>query len=278
MKIGVIGANGQLGVDICQAFSKHEVVPLNHQDIPMENEVLIRRVLENLKPQVVINTSAYHQLDLCEKNPVMSFAVNALGPKTLAMLSRELGFKLVHFSTDYVFNGFNTTPYVEISPTRPLNVYGVSKLAGECFIDAHAPNALIIRTASLFGKSPCRAKNGLNFVQLMLKLAREGKPISVVDDQFSSPTNTADLAEQTLKLVEADVVGLRHVVNEGGCSWFEYATEIIALSGIMAQVTPKKTVLAPDAVRRPSYSVMETIYDDARMPHWKDALKRYLST
>jgi dTDP-4-dehydrorhamnose reductase len=279
MKVNVIGANGQLGVDIHKVFDDggQEVVPLSHNDVGVEDFDQVKRIVETMRPDVVINTSAHHNLDACEKNPNTSFAVNAVGVRNLAILSNEFKFKLVHFSTDYVFDGTKTTPYHENDISNPLNVYGVSKLAGELFIQYIAENYIIIRTSSLFGKNPCRAKSGLNFVKLMLRLASEGKPIQVVNDQFSSPTCTTDLAQETYRMVKNDICGLYHVVSNGGCSWYEFAEEIFRISSVSANLSSKVSVFDPKAIKRPKYSVMSTLRLDIVMPHWKDALKRYLS-
>lgn len=282
MKIGVIGANGQLGMDVCEAFSAraHSVIRLTHTDIDVGDLDKLKEVLGSANFDVVINTSAYHNLDLCEKNPNVSFLVNSTGAKNLAILSNDLNFKLVHYSTDYVFDGKKNTPYEVEDIPNPINVYGVSKLAGEELIQDISQNYVIIRTASLFGRSPCRAKNGLNFVRLMLKLASENKPIQVVNDQFSSPTWTADVAEQTLQFVLNDVTGLYHAVGEGGCSWYEFAQEVFKIARVQANLSPKSTVEDEKAIKRPKYSVMSNIKISKLginvMNTWEHALRRYL--
>ena len=283
MKIGVIGANGQLGVDICDVFLKPEceVVPLTHQDIKIDDFYSVNPVLEHIKPDVVINTAAHHQLDICEFAPGTSFAVNAAGARNLAIVSNLLRFKLVHISTDYVFDGLKKTPYEEEDMPNPLNVYGVTKLAGEYFIRNIAKDYLIIRTSSLFGKNPCRAKNGLNFVQLMLKLANENKPIQVVADQITAPTCTSDLAIQIRTMVQQDAFGLYHVVSEGGCSWYEFAKEIFRISGKTPELSSKATLYDEKATRRPMYSVLSNskLSRDGfgTMLTWNDALRNYLA-
>jgi len=282
MKIGIIGANGQLGADICKVFKEegHTVVPFTHSNFGIEQYELMMPALESQNLDVIINTSAAHHLQQCENNANKAFEVNALGARNLALLSKKLGFKLVHISTDYVFDGKQCTPYQENDLPNPLNVYGISKLAGEHFIESILKSYLIIRTASLFGNNPCRAKGGLNFVQLMLKLAREGKPISVVEDQYSSPTNTLDLAIQIEKMVISQT-GLFHVVNDGGCSWFEFAQTIFELKGLFPDLSPKKFQLDPNEIQRPKYSVLNTAKLSQSgvhcMRHWKLALKDYLN-
>jgi len=284
MKIGVIGANGQLGVDICKAFANvagNEVISLTHKDIALENIDSISYTLPMIGADIIINTAAYHNLDECEKNVYKSFLLNTEAVRDLAILSNQLKFKLVHISTDYVFDGIIKTPYMEGDIPNPLNVYGVTKLAGEYFIQNIAKDYLIIRTSSLFGKNPCRAKGGLNFVQLMLKLADENKPIQVVADQFSAPTCTSDLAIQIRTMVQQNAFGLYHVVSDGGCSWYEFAKEIFRISGKTPNLSPKATLYDEKATRRPMYSVLSNskLSRDGFgiMPTWNDALRSYLA-
>src|SRR5208282_5094421 len=175
MKIAVIGSNGQLGSDLVGAFSENgdAVCGLTHSDIEISELDSVLRALEDVRPQVIVNTAAMHHVENCEREPEKAFAVNALGPRNLAIVARDMGAALMHVSTDYVFDGSKGSPYVEEDSPRPLNAYGITKLAGEHFVRATTAKHFVIRASGLYGKSPCRAKGGLNFIELMLKLAKE---------------------------------------------------------------------------------------------------------
>ena len=223
MKIAVVGSNGQLGNDLVVAFTRsgHEVFPLTHADIEISNIDSVSRALTALHPDVVINTAAMHNVEKCESELDKAIAVNVVGPKNLALVANELGSVLMHVSTDYVFDGNKGTPYVEEDAPRPLSSYGVTKLAGEHFVRCTAAKHFVVRTSGLYGKEPCRAKGGLNFVELMLKLARERGEVKVVDSETVTPTSTAELAEQLVVLSQSGSYGLYHATAEGGCSWHE---------------------------------------------------------
>jgi dTDP-4-dehydrorhamnose reductase len=195
-------------------------------------------------------------------------------------MAERLGALVIHVTTDYVFDGNKNQPYVETDRPQPLNVYGNSKLAGEHFVSSVCPRHFVLRTSALYGKNPCRAKGGLNFVELMRKLAREGKDIKVVDSEFVTPTSTADVARQIVKLSECDAYGLYHASAEGSCSWYEFANEIFALSGLRPSLKVASTSDFPSKVRRPAYSVLENaglkaIGLNVFRP-WQEGLKEYL--
>src|ERR1700674_88836 len=195
MKIAVIGANGQLGTDLVAAFSENDdaVRALRHSDIEIADINSVSRVLEDIRPEVIVNTAAMHHVENCEREPEKAFAANALGPKNLASVARDLSAVLMHVSTDYVFDGGKGSPYSEDDNPWPLNAYGVTKLAGEHFVRLTTHKHFVVRTSGLYGKSPCRAKGGLNFIELMLKLAKERGEVRVVDDEFVTPTSKAKL-------------------------------------------------------------------------------------
>ena len=182
--------------------------------------------LAAIAPQVVVNAAAYHNVEACEADPRPAFAVNAIGSRNLAAASLRLGFRLIHISTDYVFDGRKKQPYTEEDCPRPLNCYGNSKLSGELFIQAIAKNYAIVRVSGLYGAAPCRAKKGLNFVKIMLKLARERGEVKVVTDEFVTPTYTLAAAEQIARLADAPESGLFHATPQGQCSWHEFAEAI----------------------------------------------------
>ncbi|MEW5902480.1 MAG: dTDP-4-dehydrorhamnose reductase, partial [Acidobacteriota bacterium] len=232
-----------------------------------------------LGPAGVINTAAYHRVDECEDNPQKSFEVNAIAVRDLALLAGELGFVLVHFSTDYVFDGAKRKPYVEEDPPNPLNVYAVSKLAGEFFIRALLEKYFLIRTCGLFGSAGCREK-GDNFVDRMISLAAEGKTVRVVNDQWVTPTATAELAERVGELIRTRQYGLFHLTSEGECSWFQFAEEVFRLSGRKPHLEPVDSRSFGAKARRPLYSVLENkkakeIGLRALSP-WQESLAAYL--
>jgi len=259
MKVAVIGANGQLGTDTARAFedSGDEVVALAHGDVEIADRDSVFAALRGQRPRIVVNTAAMHHVDNCEREPERAFAVNALGARNLALAARDIDALLIHVSTDYVFDGAKTSPYVETDYPRPLNAYGNSKLAGEHFVECVAERYFVVRTSGLYGKAPCRAKGGRNFVELMLKLGRERGEVRVVDDERVSPTNTRELARQIVALSRSDAYGLYHATAESSCSWHEFAQAIFALS----QTTVNVKVASPDEflakTPRPKYSVLE---------------------
>jgi len=259
MKVAVIGANGQLGTDTARAFeeSGDEVVALAHSDIEIADRDSVFAALRGLRPRIVVNTAAMHHVDNCEREPEKAFAVNAVGARNLAFAARDIGALLIHVSTDYVFDGAKTSPYLETDCPRPLNVYGNSKLAGEHFVECVAERYFVVRTSGLYGKAPCRAKGGRNFVELMLKLGRERGEVRVVDDERVSPTNTRELARQIVALSRSDAYGLYHATAESSCSWHEFAQTIFALAQTQVNVKVASPDEFPAKTPRPKYSVLE---------------------
>jgi dTDP-4-dehydrorhamnose reductase len=282
MKIAVIGADGQLGSDLVTAFTAHgDVVhALAHSHIEIADPDSVSCVLEEIQPQVIINTAAMHQVENCEREPAKAFAVNSLGSKNLAVVAQNLGAVLMHVSTDYVFDGSKGSPYTENDSPGPLNAYGITKLAGEYFIRSHTEKYFLVRTSALYGKSPCRAKGGLNFIELMLKLAKERIEVRVVDSEVVTPTSTAELAQQLVQLSRSDCYGLYHATAEGSCSWYEFAREIFALTDTPVRLK----VSGPGEIRakvpRPKYSVLENQALKGRglnaFKPWQDGLHTYL--
>jgi dTDP-4-dehydrorhamnose reductase len=282
MKIAVIGANGQLGSDLVAAFSANgdAVCELTHSGIEISDLHSVSQALEGIRPEVIVNTAAMHHVENCEREPEKAFAVNALGPRNLAMVARDLGATLMHVSTDYVFDGSKGSPYIEEDNPLPLSAYGVTKLAGEHFVRATTPRHFVIRTSGLYGKSPCRAKGGLNFIELMLKLAKERGEVSVVDDEVVTPTSTAELAQQMVQLSHSDCYGLYHATAEGSCSWHEFAREIFAITDTPVRLKVAAPGAFPSKVARPKYSVLENRGLKSRglnsFKPWQDALHKYL--
>lgn len=283
MKVAVIGASGQLGMDICAAFREagHDVAELTHAEIEITDAETVKAVLAAIAPQAIINTAAMHHVEQCEADPARSYAVNGIGTRNLARAAAELDAYFLHVSTDYVFDGTKAAPYVETDAPRPLNVYGNTKLAGEHFALTACPKGAVLRVSGVYGTNPCRAKGGMNFVRLMLKLAAERPELRVVDDEILTPTYTVDIARQIVKLAEAGATGLFHGTAQGACSWHEFAMAIFEISGTTANLQKARPGEFPAKVPRPSYSVLENAALKARgldvMPHWRDGLTRYLS-
>jgi dTDP-4-dehydrorhamnose reductase len=282
MKVAVIGANGQLGSDLVSAFSGNgdAVRGLTHSDIEISDLQSVSQALKDFQPQAIVNTAAMHHVENCESDPQKAFAVNALGARNLAIVARDLGAVLMHVSTDYVFDGSKGSPYEEEDNPRPLNAYGITKLAGEHFVRAATEKHFVIRTSGLYGKSPCRAKGGLNFIELMLKLAKERGEVRVVDSEVVTPTSTAELAQQMVQLSRSDCYGLYHATAEGSCSWHEFAREIFAVTDTPVRLKVAAPGEFPAKVARPKYSVLENRALKSRglnmFKPWQDALHRYL--
>jgi len=282
VKVAVIGANGQLGTDLCQALHNFNVIPLTHADIEIADMASVREALLKHKPAVIINTAAYVRVDDCEDEKDKAFSVNALGARNVAAVAQELGARLVHLSTDYVFGGEaepRTIPYTEFDTPIPLSIYGRSKLAGENLVRHLCLRHFIVRSSGLFGVAGSSGKGG-NFIETMLKLARERDELKVVNDQVFSPTYTRDLAREIAQLLTTDYYGIFHITSEGACSWYEFTMEILKLAGITTPVIPITSDQYPQKARRPHYSVLDNYHlrllgmDDMRT--WQEALREYM--
>ncbi|OGB86874.1 dTDP-4-dehydrorhamnose reductase [candidate division WOR-1 bacterium RIFCSPLOWO2_02_FULL_46_20] len=280
MKIAIIGADGQLGTDLSKVIAKDEQIPLTINDIDITNKEKTFAVLKKHAPDVVINTSAYHQVDKCEEELQPAFAVNTFGVKYLARACREIGSTLVHISTDYVFDGGKDRPYLETDMPNPQSVYAISKLAGEQCVKYVLDKYFIVRSSGLYGEAGCLGKGGGNFVEGMLKRATSQSEIKVVTDEVLAPTYTLDLANKIYELIRTRHYGLYHIVNHGQCSWHEFAVKIFELLGrhiTIHKITAKEFITI---ARRPKYSVLKNEglarlkMDNLRS--WQDALKAYL--
>ena len=283
MRIAVLGSNGQLGHDVVRAFAEQrdEVRALTHQDIELSSLESVAACLRATRAEVVVNTAAMHNVESCEQQPSRAQEVNVVGARNLATATRDLGSVLIHVSTDYVFDGAKGTPYVESDEARPLNVYGRTKLEGEEFVQDINPKHFVLRTAALYGNHPCRAKGGQNFVDLMLRLARERGRVRVVDNEFTSPTATTDLARQIASLSRSDAYGLYHATAEGSCSWYEFAREIFGMAEVPVTLEVASPNEFPAKVPRPAYSVLENRKLKSQNLNlfrpWQDGLHAYLS-
>lgn len=279
MRIALLGSNGQLGKDLTGSLGQHQVTALTRDEFDVTDEPRARATLLDLKPEIIINTTAYHRVDDCETQPEIAYQTNVLAVLNLARTASECGAQLVHFSTDYVFDGDSTTPYTEASPPMPLSIYGNSKLAGEYIVRSVAKNHLLIRTCGLYGKAGSRGKGG-NFVETMLAKGRTGQSLRVVADQVLTPTSTKALAYQVAVMLAQKASGLFHVTDEGGCSWYEFAAAIFELAGIPADLSPTTSDLYKSPALRPRYSVLENArlkqLGFNHMPHWREDLAAYL--
>ncbi len=280
MKILIIGADGQLGTDLCKVIPKKEQVPLTIQDIDITDREKTFQVIKKHSPDVIINTAAYHNVDKCEDEPALAFAVNAEGVKHVAEACREAKAVLVHISTDYVFDGEKGSPYVETDPPNPLSVYAKSKYTGEQNVKEVLEKHFIVRSTGLYGVAGCLGKGGTNFVEGMLKRAETQPELKVVTDEVLSPTYTLDLAGKINQLVRTKHFGLYHIVNHGECSWYEFASMIFDLLGRRVTIQKATSSEFKTKARRPKYSVLrnanlEKIGLDDMRP-WQEALKAYL--
>jgi dTDP-4-dehydrorhamnose reductase len=280
-KITVIGGNGQLGSDVVEAFAASaEVNSLTHQDVELSALDSVASCLGTIHPDIVINTAAMHHVENCERDPERAYAINALGARNLATVTRDIGAVLIHVSSDYVFDGRKACPYIEADLPLPLNVYGNSKLAGEHFVRVGNEKHIVLRTSALYGRQPCRAKGGSNFVDLMLRLGRERGEVRVAAGEIVSPTSTRDLARQIVVLSDRGIYGLFHATAEGSCSWHEFACEIFASVGLPVRCLVAGPNEFPAKVPRPAYSVLE----NARLKQaglnqfrpWREGLHVYL--
>jgi len=281
-RIVVFGAAGQLGLELCKDLKRrgYEVRAFDRKSLDICDAASVETALAQFEPSAVFNGAAYNQVDVAEGDPVAAFNGNALGVRNLAMCCRQLDARLVHFSTDYVFDGRLGRPYVETDATHPLGAYAVSKLAGELYAQAYLDRPLIIRTSGVFGPGGLRTARG-NFPELMLRLARERKPIRVVNDHSASPTYAPALAARSIDLLEKDLDGVFHIGGGQAISWFDYAKLIFERAGIAADLTATNAREYRTPANRPKFSALENarlrVHGIAPMPPLSDAIDDYLS-
>jgi dTDP-4-dehydrorhamnose reductase len=279
MRILLTGANGQLGRDLARAFHGDDLIPLTRAELDVTDASRVQATILAARPNLVVNTAAYNRVDDAEREVVQAFAVNAVGTRNVALACRVAGAVLVHFSTDYVFDGAKDEPYLEDDMPRPLNVYGVSKLAGEYFVRALTPNHFLVRTSGLYGVAGSRSKGG-NFVETMIRLGREQPVVRVVADQVLTPTYTVDLAAAVRSLITTRCYGLYHVTNGGQCSWYDFARAIFEAGDVTARLEPISSAAYGAPAVRPRYSVLthrallQAGLADLRP--WQEALAAYL--
>ncbi|MFQ5597141.1 MAG: dTDP-4-dehydrorhamnose reductase [Nitrospiria bacterium] len=274
MKVMITGAKGMLA----QAFIKHmpadwNIAAFDKDALDITKREAVRVAVTAVKPEVIINCAAYTQVDTCEEAKARAFSVNGTGPGNMAEAANEAGAYLIHFSTDYVFDGTQHRPYKEEDPIRPINQYGASKWEGESQVRKHLQKHLIIRTQWLYGKG------GDHFVKTLIDLAAKKKRLKVVDDQVGAPTWTEDLSKAAVQLIAEKATGTYHVVNGGHCTWYGFASRIAETAALSVEILPCSTAEFPRPAQRPGYSVLST--DKAAkvlghaLPPWEGALERY---
>lgn len=281
MRVLVTGIKGQLGHDCMIELAQRDyrdILGIDIDELDITDEQKVYSFIREYKPDVVMHNAAWTAVDKAEQNKDKVYEINALGPKYIAAICKEIGAKLVYISTDYVFQGKGEKPYEVDDEPSPSSVYGLTKLEGERFVRALCPKHFIVRISWVFGK------NGNNFVKTMLRLSQTNKEIKVVNDQIGSPTYTVDLARLLVDMIETDEYGTYHATNEGYCSWAEFAKEIFALAKLNVKVIPISTeeyaLLSPNQAKRPSNSRMSKTKLIEKgfkpLPSWQDALSRYL--
>ena len=280
MKVVLIGANGQLGTDIIKKKPEGiDLYPLTRKDLDITDKERVFSMFRELAPEAIINTAAFHRTDECEEREEEAFRVNTVAVKHLAEAAEAVGAKLIHISTDYVFDGKKMEeklPYFESDQPNPINMYGLSKYAGEIAIKTYTDNYLIVRISSVFGLAGASGKGG-NFVYTIIRLAKERKKLKVVDDIYMSPTYTEDAAETIWKLLlEGRPSGIYHSANDGICSWYEFAREIVNLLNLNVEIEPVDHTFYSTKAKRPLWSPIAS-ERGIKLRHWKEALKDFLN-
>lgn len=276
MKVLVTGVKGQLGYDVVNELEKRgmEAVGVDIEEMDITDAASVAAFIKEAAPEAVIHCAAYTAVDAAEEQEEICRKVNADGTRNIAKICRELDIKMIYISTDYVFDGRGTRPWEPEDTRKPLNVYGQTKYEGELAVQELLEKYFIVRIAWVFGV------NGKNFIKTMLRLAETNKRITVVNDQYGSPTYTYDLARLLVDMVQTEKYGVYHATNEGICTWCEFACEIFKQAGIDMEVVPVSSAEYQAKAKRPENSRMskEKLTDNGfdRLPPWQDALKRYL--
>lgn len=277
MKIVITGANGQLGQELVHQLKQtsFSIYSYTKKELDITDGERVQAVIEEIRPDVIINAAAYTKVDLAETQEDLSYKVNGFAQRNLTVAAEKVGAKVCYVSTDYVFDGTSGTPYKEYEVCKPLGVYGKSKYVGEQLTQTLSSKYFIVRTAWVYGEY------GPNFVKTMLKLAEERDEIGVVHDQVGSPTYTADLAKFIISLIQTDKFGIYHATNSGSCSWYEFAKAIFEESGKNINVNPLTSDQFPRPAARPNYSVLDNqalrINGFTPLRHWKEGLTAFLN-
>jgi dTDP-4-dehydrorhamnose reductase len=278
----VFGSSGQLGVELCAELKRrgYEVRGYERGELDICNTERVERVLAQFDASAVFNAAAYNQVDVAEREPMSAYEANALGVRNIALACRQTDARLIHFSTDYVFDGRLGRPYVETDTTHPLGAYAVSKLAGELYAQAYLERPIIVRTSGVFGPGGLRTARG-NFPELMLRMAREGKPIRVVEDHIASPTYAPALASRSIDVLERDLDGVFHMGGGQPISWFEFARLIFEKAGVTANLAATNEREYRTAANRPRFSALENarlrVLGIEAMPSLGHALEEYFA-
>ncbi len=273
MKAIIFGATGLLGAAFLREWQGDEVLRLGVEHLDIRDSDRVRQTVEEMRPDWIVLAAAYTDVDGCESNSELAFAVNRDGAVNVAQAAKRLGAKLLFISTDYVFDGTKTTPYETGDGRNPQSVYGRTKAEAEVRLLEIVPSCCIVRTSWLFGVG------GKCFPDTILRLAATRPALDVVDDQRGSPTYTIDLARAIIELCRKDAAGIFHVTNSGHCSWFEFAQEIVKGAGLGTVVRPVNSQQMARPAARPAYSVLSGTSLNRygiHMPAWQDALRRYL--
>ena len=281
MKVGIIGANGQLGSSLARVLGGCGIdyVAFTRPEVDVTDLTTVTTALGKHRPDIVVNTAAYHKVDLCEDTPEETFVVNAVGARNVVTACREISAVPVYISSDYVFDGAKGSPYVETDNPNPLSVYGAGKLAAEFMTRIGNKKFFIVRTTGLYAVGGSSGKGG-NFIETMLKLAGDGKTIRVVHDQVLTPTSAVDLAERICDLIQTKEYGLYHITNTGEVSWHDFAAKIFELSKVKADLHPTTTEEFGAKAARPLYSVLDNLHMREigleERPPWDKGLADYL--
>jgi dTDP-4-dehydrorhamnose reductase len=283
MNILLLGANGQLGTDlqavVQQTTPSMTVTPLYRRDLDVINIAAIHDVLAPMGFDGLINCTSYHKTDEVEEHATKAFAINTHAVQALAEVCAAKKARFIHVSTDYVFDGCQSRPYVETDACGPLSVYGASKAMGERLAMMACPDTIVARVASLFGTAGASGKGG-NFVETMIRVGRDKGALNVIDDMTMSPTATADVATMLVRLLDTNApAGVYHAVNSESATWYAFAKAIIEQAGVQATVSPIGSAAYPTKAKRPAYSVLDNTKLQQQIgpiAHWHDALTRYL--
>jgi len=284
MKILLIGNTGQLGFELDKQARelKHGVLSFSHEELDITDFEKVKKEIDSFSPDFVINASAFHNVPLCEEQPDQAFLINASCLKPITQHCFEKGIKFVHYSTDYVFDGIKGKPNREDEKPNPLQMYGISKLAGEYIVLNYSNTGIVIRSSGVYGGEHGSKQKKGNFALNILEQAKKEKIIEVAEEQIVNPTYSVDLAKATIELLKnKNISGIYHLANEGYCSWAEFAEEIIKIKNLPTKIIPVDRGGMAGSLKRPFFSALKNTRAKklgVTLPLWQDAIKRYLST
>jgi dTDP-4-dehydrorhamnose reductase len=278
-RVLILGGSGQLGKDLRAALSAYQVTAPPHSQICVENADSLMAAFRRYRPTLVINTSAFHQLDACESEPARAYEINAFAVDRIASLCALSGAAFAHVSTDYVFGGDTSAPYGEGDAPRPICIYGLSKFAGEQLLQRHSDRWFIFRVSGLYGPSGTTNK-GVTFIERVLRQAEQGQPLRVVDDVTFSPSYTIDVAASIRAIIERGAFGLYHLTNAGSCTWYDFAAQALSAAGFDTKITRAKDADFRGLAQRPMFTALrhDTLARNGfeELPDWRDAVHRYV--